>query len=99
MTVTAPTPTSTATTSSSADRVFGILALVFGIASIALGSQPVFAIAGLVLGIMSLRRESSARGFAIGGIVTSAVTLGGMVIAAIVAVVLLPLIAIASLAS
>ena len=97
MTTTAPTLTPHPTASTSADRVLAILALVFGIGSIAMGFQPVFAIAGLVLGLLSLRRESSGRGLAIGGIVTSSVTLVGGFLVAIAALALLPFIAIGAL--
>ena len=86
MTTTAPT-TAPATTN---DRVLGILSPVMGGASIVTGFQPLFAIAGLVLGILALRKESTGRGLAIGGIVTSAVTLAGGVLVAIAAVAFIP---------
>ena len=85
------------TTSTSADRVLGILALVFGIASIGMGFQPVFAVAGLVLGILALRRESSGRGLAIGGIITSSVTLAGWLLGSVAALALFPIFAVAAL--
>ncbi|MBC7589735.1 MAG: hypothetical protein H7226_01650 [Salinibacterium sp.] len=53
--------------------------------------------AGLVLGILSLRRESSGRGLAVGGIVTSGVTLTGGFVAALAALALLPFVAIGAL--
>lgn len=101
MTTTAPVDTapsaSISAASTSADRVLGILALVFGIASVALGFQPVFAIAGLILGILSLRREPTARGLAIGAVVTSSVTLAGWLLGALAALAVLPFFAIATL--
>ena len=80
----------------SADRTLGILAIVFGIASIALGFQFVFAVVGLVLGILALRREPTARGLAITGIITSGVTLAGSLIGALVALAVFPFIALAA---
>ena len=96
MTTTDPTTLSPAT-STPTDRVLGILALVFGVASIGMGFQPVFAVAGLILGILSLRRESSGRGLAIGGIVTSSVTLAGWLLGAVAALALVPIFAVAAL--
>ena len=97
MTTTAPTTSIHTPASTSADRVLGIFAIVFGIASIALGFQFVFAVAGLVLGILSLRREPTARGLAITGIITSGVTLAGSLIGALVALAVFPFIALAAL--
>ena len=105
MTTTAPTTSPTPTiappiaplVATSADRVLGILALVFGIASIGMGFQPVFAIAGLILGILSLRREPSSRGLAIGGIITSSVTLAGWLLGGVAALAFLPFFAVAAL--
>ena len=96
MTTTAPAIPSPAI-STSTDRVLGTLALVFGVASIGMGFQPIFAVAGLIVGILSVRRESSGRGLAIGGIVTSSVTLAGWLLGAVVALALVPLFAVAAL--
>ncbi|WP_309615694.1 hypothetical protein [Salinibacterium sp.] len=101
MTTTAPTTPSPTTpspaTATPTDRVLGILALAFGVASIGMGFQPVFAVAGLILGILSLRRESSGRGLAIGGIITSSVTLAGWLLGALAALALVPIFAVAAL--
>lgn len=98
MTTTAPTTSiHTPDATAAADRALGILAIVFGIASIALGFQFVFAVAGLVLGILSLRREQGARGLAITGIITSAVTLAGSLIGGVIALAVFPFIALAAL--
>ena len=99
MTTTAPTTPAPAprVAATSADRVLGILAITFGIASIVMGFQPVFAIAGLILGILSLRREASGRGLAIGGIVTSSVTLAGWLLGAVAALAVIPFVVLAAL--
>lgn len=108
MTSTPPTFTTTGSSSpvaalapplptTSSDRVLGILAIVFGIASIVLGFQVLFAIAGLILGVLSLRRESTARGLAVTGIVTSSVTLAGTLFGSAIALAVLPLVALAGL--
>ena len=99
MTTTAPdttTPITTAAPVSATDnRAFGIASLVLGVGSIVMGFQPLVAIAGLVLGIMALRREPLGRGLAIGGIVTSAVSLAGLIIGAAAFVAFLPFLAFA----
>ncbi len=100
MTTTAPdTTTAPLTTpapvSATDNRAFGISSLVLGVGSIAMGFQPLVAIAGLVLGIMALRREPLGRGLAIGGIVTSSVSLAGLLIGAAAFVAFLPFLAIA----
>ncbi|MBG6054446.1 vacuolar-type H+-ATPase subunit I/STV1 [Salinibacterium sp. CAN_S4] len=97
MTTTAPTTSIHTPATTSADRALGILAIVFGIASIALGFQFVFAVAGLVLGILSLRREQVTRGLAITGIITSSVTLAGSLFGAAIALAVFPFIALAAL--
>lgn len=98
MTTTAPdtitTPTPSTPVSATDNRAFGIASLVLGVGSIVMGFQPIVAIAGLVLGIMALRREPLGRGLAIGGIVTSAVSLAGLVIGAAAFVAFLPFLAI-----
>jgi hypothetical protein len=87
MTTTAPALAPTTTN----DRVLGILSLVLGAASIVTGFQLLFAGAGLVLGIIALRKEQNSRGLAIGGIVTSAITLAGAALAALAVLAFVPL--------
>lgn len=100
MTTTAPDTTSTTTLAPVAatdDKAFSIASLVLGIGSILMGFQPVVAAAGLVLGIMALRRESTGRSLAVAGIVTSAISLGGILIGAVAFAAFLPFFAIAGL--
>ena len=94
-TTTATTPLAPATVTD--DKAFSIASLVLGIGSVFMGFQPVVAIAGLVLGIMALRRESTGRGLAVGGIITSAVSLAGLLIGAVAFAAFLPFLAIAGL--
>ena len=98
MTTTAPDTTTTtpvAPVSAANDKAFSIASLVLGIGSVFMGFQPVVAIAGLVLGIMALRREPTGRGLALGGIITSAVSLAGLLIGAVAFAAFLPFLAIA----
>ena len=90
---TVPTITTSTPVSATDNRAFGIASLVLGVGSIVMGFQPVVAIAGLVLGIMALRREPLGRGLAIGGIVTSAVSLAGLVVGAAAFLAFLPFLA------
>lgn len=102
MTTTAPDTSTTAIpapTSSASERVLAIVSLVLGASSIVMGFNPLFGIAGLVLGILALRREPAGRGLAIAGIVTSSVTLGGIVLGAAAFIAALPFIAVLGLAS
>jgi hypothetical protein len=92
--MTAPAPISpyavdpgTAQAAASADeqRGFAISSLVLGLVSIVAGFTFVVPVAGLVLGILALKREPSARTMAIWGIVLNAVMLAGVVIAGLAA--------------
>ena len=99
MTTTA-TDTTTSTTpvapvSATDDKAFSIASLVLGIGSIVMGFQPVVAVVGLVLGIMALRRESTGRSMALAGIITSAVSLAGIVVGAAAFAAFLPFLAFA----
>ena len=66
-------------------RGFAISSLVLGLVSIVAGFTFVVPVAGLVLGILALKREPSARTMAIWGIVLNGVMLAGVVIAGLVA--------------
>ncbi|MGR0220405.1 DUF4190 domain-containing protein [Agromyces sp. ZXT2-6] len=66
-------------------RGFAISSLVLGLVSIVAGFTFVVPVAGLVLGILALKREPSARTMAIWGIVLNAVMLAGIVIAGLAA--------------
>ncbi|MGR2753758.1 DUF4190 domain-containing protein [Agromyces arachidis] len=65
-------------------RGFAISSLVLGLVSIVAGFTFVVPVAGLVLGILALKREPSARTMAIWGIVLNGVMLAGIVIAGLV---------------
>ncbi|MET0725316.1 MAG: DUF4190 domain-containing protein [Leifsonia sp.] len=65
---------------STADRSLSITSLVLGIVSIVAGWTFLAPVAGLVLGIIGLRREPAGRTFAIWGIVLSSVMLAGTVL-------------------
>jgi len=81
MTTTTPTPTPALETTATAPvRTLGIVALVLGIASIVSGFNPVMGVAGIIVGVLSLRQEPGARGFATWGIVTGAVSVAGIVL-------------------
>jgi len=98
MTTTAPDTTTTtpvAPVSAANDKAFSIASLVLGIGSIVMGFQPVVAAIGLVFGILALRREATGRSFALGGIITSAVSLAGILIGAVAFAAFLPFFAIA----
>lgn len=92
--MTAPAPASpyavdpgTAPAAASVDeqRGFAISSLVLGLVSIVAGFTFVVPVAGLVLGILALKREPSARTMAIWGIALNAVMLAGVVIAGLAA--------------
>lgn len=92
--LTAPAPASpyavdpgTARPAASVDeqRGFAISSLVLGLVSIVAGFTFVVPVAGLVLGILALKREPSARTMAIWGIALNAVMLAGVVIAGLAA--------------
>ena len=78
---TPPQPTVTA------DRTLSVTSFVLGIASIAFGWTLVAPVAGLVVGIMALKREPLGRTFAVWGIVLNAVMLAGVAIGLLFAVV------------
>ncbi|MCD2443835.1 DUF4190 domain-containing protein [Agromyces sp. SYSU K20354] len=75
-------------------RGFSVASLVLGIVSIVASYTFVVPAAGLVLGIMALKREPASRTMAIWGIVLNAVMLGGAVLvgigAAVVGLAMLP---------
>lgn len=86
----APPAAGYAATPASADaaleqRGFAISSLVLGLVSIVAGFTFVVPVAGLVLGILALKREPSARTMAIWGIVLNAVMLAGILIAGLFA--------------
>lgn len=93
MTAPAPAPASpyavdtAASAAASVDeqRGFAISSLVLGLVSIVAGFTFVVPVAGLVLGVLALKREPSARTMAIWGIVLNAVMLAGVVIAGLAA--------------
>lgn len=66
-------------------RGFAVSSLVLGLVSIVAGFTFVVPVAGLVLGILALKREPSARTMAIWGIVLNAVMLAGIVVAGLAA--------------
>ena len=70
-----------------ADRTLSVTSFVLGIASIAFGWTLVAPVAGLVVGIMALKREPLGRTFAVWGIVLNAVMLAGVAIGLLFAVV------------
>ena len=81
MTTVTPAPVATEVE----QRAFAVSSLVLGLVSIVAGFTFVVPVAGLVLGILALRREPSARTMAIWGIVLNGVMLAGLVIAGIAA--------------
>ncbi|MDM4761813.1 hypothetical protein QT381_02185 [Galbitalea sp. SE-J8] len=62
-------------------RGYGIASLALGVTSLLAGWTFLAAIVGLVLGILSRRREPDATGVAVAGIVLNAVALAGWVLA------------------
>lgn len=74
-----------AAASADEQRGFAISSLVLGLVSIVAGFTFVVPVAGLVLGILALKREPSARTMAIWGIVLNGVMLAGIVIAGLAA--------------
>jgi hypothetical protein len=66
-------------------RGFAISSLVLGLVSIVAGFTFVVPVAGLVLGILALKREPSARTMAIWGIALNALMLAGVLIAGLAA--------------
>ncbi|MCU1558504.1 MAG: hypothetical protein JWN09_2499 [Microbacteriaceae bacterium] len=70
-------------------KVFGILSLVLGAASIVAGYTFVVPVAAVVLGILGLKREPASRTFSIWGIVLGGVTLALPVLAVVFGVALL----------
>lgn len=63
-------------------RTLSISSFALGLASIVFGWTFIAPVAGLVLGIMALRREPLGRTFAIWGIVLNAVMLAGILLVA-----------------
>ena len=63
-------------------RTLSISSFALGLASLVFGWTFIAPIAGLVLGIMALRREPLGRTFAIWGIVLNAVMLSGVLLVA-----------------
>lgn len=78
-------PAASAAASLEEQRGFAISSLVLGLVSIVAGFTFVVPVAGLVLGILALKREPSARTMAIWGIVLNGVMLAGIVIAGLAA--------------
>ncbi|TFV98701.1 hypothetical protein [Orlajensenia leifsoniae] len=70
-----------------AARGLSISSLVIGIVSIAAGWTLVAPVAGLVLGVMALRREPAGRTLAIWGIVLNGLMLAGVVVFTVIALV------------
>lgn len=93
MTTTTPAPATTtpAPTAVTPTRTLGIISLVLGVASLAFGLVFIVPIAAIVLGVLALKSEPASRGFAIGGIVTGAVSVAGVFLAIVGALVFLPL--------
>ncbi|WP_394770374.1 hypothetical protein [Lacisediminihabitans sp.] len=86
------TPQGPAAVSTADTKVFGILSLVLGIASIVAGHTFLVPVAAIVLGIFGLRREPSSRAFSIWGIVLGSVMIAlPVLIVAIGVAVLAPL--------
>ncbi len=70
-----------------ADKGFSIASLVLGIVSIVAGWTFFAPAAGLVLGILALKREPAGRTMAIWGIVLNSVMLAGVILIAFVSVI------------
>lgn len=78
-----PDSASTAPATTSTTQGLSIASLVLGAASFVFGFSFIVPVAGLVLGIMALRREPTAKTLAVIGIVASALNLGWIVLAAL----------------
>jgi hypothetical protein len=84
--------TNPAATSAAPERIYSILALIAGIASVVFGQTFLVPAAAIVLGILGLRREPHGRTMSIWGIVLGAVMLFGWIVVALIgAAVFLPL--------
>ena len=96
MTITTPETTTTAPIAPAVApvRTLGIVALVLGILSVASGFNPVMGVAGLVVGILSLRQEPDGRGFAVTGIVTGGLSALGTLLGIGAFLVALPFLAV-----
>jgi hypothetical protein len=81
------TTTSTSYQTVAPVRTLSITSLGFGIASIVFGWTFIAPIAGLVIGILALRREPLGRAYAIWGIVLNAVMLAGAAVIALLTIV------------
>ncbi|RDV43233.1 hypothetical protein DOE76_18550 [Leifsonia sp. ku-ls] len=68
-------------------RTLSVTSFVLGLASIVFGWTLVAPVAGLVLGILALRREPLGRAFALWGIVLNALMLAGVAIGVLFALV------------
>lgn len=80
----APAPAATPT------QGLSISSLVLGVASFVFGFSFVVPAAGLILGIMALKREPQGKTLAVVGIVTSALNLGWVVLAALGLALIIP---------
>ena len=83
----APAPVTSGAAVDAEQRGFAVSSLVLGLVSIVAGFTFVVPVAGLVLGILALRREPAARTMAIWGIALNGVMLAGIVLAGIAAVI------------
>ncbi len=83
----APVTSGAAAATDAEQRGFAVSSLVLGLVSIVAGFTFVVPVAGLVLGILALRREPAARTMAIWGIVLNGVMLAGIVLAGLAALI------------
>ncbi|MDN4614788.1 hypothetical protein P5G50_10005 [Leifsonia sp. F6_8S_P_1B] len=72
--------TSTPYSATAPVRTLSVTSFAFGLASIVFGWTFVAPIAGLVIGVLALRREPLGRTFAIWGIVLNAIMLAGVIV-------------------
>jgi hypothetical protein len=86
---TAPVGTEPPVAGAAESKVFGILSLALGAASIVAGYTFVVPIAAIVLGILGLKREPASRTFSIWGIVLGSVVLALPVLALVFGIALL----------
>jgi len=78
-------PHTAAPVAPAADRTLSVTSFVLGLASIVFGWTFVAPIAGLVIGIIALRREPLGKTFAVWGIVLSALMLFGVLLGLVLA--------------
>ncbi|WP_020075166.1 hypothetical protein [Cryocola sp. 340MFSha3.1] len=81
------TTTSTRYQTATPDRTLSITSFALGLASIVFGWTLIAPVAGLVVGIMALKREPLGKTFAVWGIVLNAVMLAGAAFFALLALV------------